>query len=53
LPIISVSLGGRGVRKVGEALARKGYLDGREVSMSFRRLRPNSLVWHYFVHSYP
>jgi hypothetical protein len=38
---------------VGEVLARKGYLDGREVSMSFRRLRPNSPVWGHFVHSYP
>ncbi|NJD25277.1 MAG: alpha/beta fold hydrolase [Betaproteobacteria bacterium] len=35
-----------------ESMARKGYLDGAEMATSFRMLRSNSLVWHYWVHSY-
>lgn len=35
-----------------ESMARKGYLDGQEMASSFRLLRSNSLVWHYWVHSY-
>ena len=49
---IEAFLNEEGIRKVEEVLARKGYLDGREMSMTFRLLRPNSLIWHYFVHSY-
>ncbi|MBS4017422.1 MAG: alpha/beta fold hydrolase [Dechloromonas sp.] len=32
-----------------EQMARKGYLDGKEMAASFRLLRSNSLVWHYIV----
>ena len=49
---IETFLNEEGVRKVEEVLARKGYLDGREMSSTFRLLRPNSLIWHYFVHNY-
>ncbi|MDR2166114.1 MAG: alpha/beta fold hydrolase [Zoogloeaceae bacterium] len=35
-----------------ESMARKGYLDGSEMATSFRLLRSNSLIWHYWVHSY-
>ena len=30
-------------------MARKGYLDGRDMAASFRLVRSNSLVWHYVV----
>jgi poly[(R)-3-hydroxyalkanoate] polymerase subunit PhaC len=33
-------------------MAQQGYLDGREMGRTFRMLRSNSLIWHYFVHSY-
>ena len=49
---IETFLNEEGLRKVEEVLARKGYLDGREMSLTFRLLRPNSLIWHYFVHNY-
>lgn len=49
---IETFLNEEGIRKVEEVLARKGYLDGREMSTTFRLLRPNSLIWHYFVHNY-
>jgi hypothetical protein len=49
---IETFLNEEGIRKVEEVLKRKGYLDGREMSATFRLLRPNSLIWHYFVHSY-
>jgi len=35
-----------------ESMARKGFLDGNEMASSFRLLRSNSLIWHYWVHSY-
>jgi polyhydroxyalkanoate synthase len=31
---------------------RNGYLDGRAMAASFRSLRSNSLIWHYWVHNY-
>ncbi|MDR0777446.1 MAG: alpha/beta fold hydrolase [Azonexus sp.] len=34
------------------SMARKGYLDGSEMAASFRMLRSNSLIWHYWVGSY-
>lgn len=35
-----------------DMMASKGYLDGSEMAASFRLLRSNGLVWHYWVHSY-
>ena len=35
-----------------ESMAKKGYLDGGEMATSFRMLRSNSLIWHYWVNSY-
>ncbi|HEX6829446.1 MAG TPA: class I poly(R)-hydroxyalkanoic acid synthase, partial [Burkholderiales bacterium] len=33
-------------------MAQQGFLDGREMARAFRMLRPNSLIWSYFVHGY-
>lgn len=33
-------------------MAEQGYLDGAQMASSFRLLRSNSLIWHYWVHSY-
>lgn len=33
-------------------MAQTGFLDGNDMATSFRLLRSNSLVWHYFEHSY-
>ncbi len=35
-----------------ESMAEKGYLDGAEMATSFRMLRSNTLIWHYWVNSY-
>ena len=35
-----------------ESMAKKGYLDGSEMASSFRLLRSNPLIWHYWEHSY-
>lgn len=40
------------VASLEESMRKKGYLDGSEMASSFRLLRSNSLVWHYFVQSY-
>ena len=41
-----------GLDALDEMMAKKGYLDGSEMSASFRLLRSNSLIWNYWVHSY-
>jgi polyhydroxyalkanoate synthase len=33
-------------------MAQSGFLDGSDMATSFRLLRSNSLIWHYFEHSY-
>jgi len=35
-----------------ESMAKKGYLDGSEMASSFRMLRSNPLIWHYWEYSY-
>ncbi len=40
------------INALDESMAKKGYLDGNEMATSFRLLRANSLVWHYWVNSY-
>jgi polyhydroxyalkanoate synthase len=40
------------VGALDETMAKKGYLDGSEMASSFRLLRSNSLIWHYWVSSY-
>jgi polyhydroxyalkanoate synthase len=40
------------VNAMEESMAKKGYLDGAEMATSFRMLRSNSLIWHYWVKSY-
>ena len=40
------------IRAIEEKMAKTGYLDGNDMAASFRLLRSNSLIWHYFVSSY-
>ncbi len=40
------------VQALAEKMAARGYLEGCEMASSFRLLRSNGLIWHYFVHSY-
>jgi len=40
------------VNYLTDAMQRKGVLDGKEMASSFRLLRSNSLIWHYYVHGY-
>jgi len=40
------------VRHIERMMEKRGYLDGRELAVSFRMLRSNSLIWHYVVHNY-
>lgn len=35
-----------------EKMAKTGFLDGKDMASSFRMLRSNSLIWHYFERSY-
>ncbi|GGP27696.1 PHA/PHB synthase family protein [Silvimonas amylolytica] len=49
---IDIFLDEEGLAFVERTIAQKGYLDGREMAASFRMLRPNSLVWNYWVSNY-
>ena len=40
------------IRYLGQTMAAKGFLDGKEMAAAFRLLRSNSLIWHYVVHGY-
>ncbi|MDP5240123.1 alpha/beta fold hydrolase [Uliginosibacterium sp. 31-16] len=40
------------VRYLTDAMRRKGVLEGKEMAVSFRLLRSNGLIWHYYVHGY-
>lgn len=35
-----------------EHMAEQGYLDGRDMSLTFNTLRANDLIWNYFVNNY-
>jgi polyhydroxyalkanoate synthase len=40
------------IQALEKKMAQTGFLDGSDMATSFRLLRSNSLVWHYFEHSY-
>ncbi|QEL64302.1 poly-beta-hydroxybutyrate synthase [Oryzomicrobium terrae] len=49
---IEVFLDEGAVEWLEQKMAKQGYLDGKDMASSFRMLRSNSLIWHYWVHSY-
>ncbi|MFN3986412.1 MAG: PHA/PHB synthase family protein [Rhodocyclaceae bacterium] len=49
---IEVFIDEASIRYLVGNMARKGYLDGKEMASSFRLLRSNSLIWHYVVHGW-
>jgi polyhydroxyalkanoate synthase len=40
------------IQALEKKMAKTGFLDGSDMAASFRLLRSNSLIWHYFEHSY-
>lgn len=49
---IEVFINEAAVEALQDTMAKKGYLDGADMASSFRMLRSNPLIWHYWVHSY-
>ncbi|MEY3220380.1 MAG: hypothetical protein RIT27_1737 [Pseudomonadota bacterium] len=49
---IQVFIDEENLNYIDKLLEDKGYLDGKAMADSFRLLRSNSLIWHYFVHNY-
>jgi len=49
---IDVYIDERSVRWLERRMSERGYLEGDDMAAAFRRLRSNSLIWHYFVHNY-
>lgn len=49
---IDVFIDDGSIRALEDLMAKKGYLDGSEMAASFRLLRSNPLIWHYWVNSY-
>ena len=40
------------LKSIEEKMAEKGYLDGSQMAGAFNMLRPNELIWSYFVNNY-
>ena len=40
------------VRVIEEMMQERGYLDGQKMASSFNMLRPNDLIWPYFINNY-
>ena len=40
------------IQALESKMAKTGFLDGSDMASSFRLLRSNGLIWHYFEHSY-
>ena len=49
---IEVFIDEASIRYLKGNMARKGYLEGKEMASAFRLLRSNSLIWHYVVHGW-
>ena len=40
------------LKAVEERMAEHGYLDGSQMANAFNMLRPNDLIWSYYVNNY-
>ena len=40
------------LKQVEERMAEQGYLDGSQMANAFNMLRPNDLIWSYYVNNY-
>ncbi|MBB5017361.1 polyhydroxyalkanoate synthase [Chitinivorax tropicus] len=49
---VEVFINEAGLQAIDRTIDQKGYLDGKEMALTFRMLRSNSLIWHYWVHNY-
>lgn len=49
---IDVFIDEAAIHALEQKMAKTGYLDGNDMASSFRLLRSNSLIWHYFEKSY-
>jgi polyhydroxyalkanoate synthase len=49
---LKVFVDGERLKAIEEKMAGKGYLDGSEMAGAFNMLRPNELIWSFFVNNY-
>jgi polyhydroxyalkanoate synthase subunit PhaC len=49
---VSALMDEESVKAATERSRRKGYLDGRQLAEVFAWLRPNDLIWNYWVNNY-
>jgi len=49
---IGVFIDEQSIAHLEKLMLKEGFLSGQQMADSFRILRSNSLVWHYFVHNY-
>jgi polyhydroxyalkanoate synthase len=40
------------IRVIEDSMKARGYLDGQKMASSFNMLRPNDLIWPYFINNY-
>ena len=49
---VDVFISESGLSFLEKRMAEEGYLDGADMALTFRMLRANSLIWHYYVRNY-
>lgn len=49
---IDIFIDKNAIKLVETLMKQKGYLDGEQLAMSFRMLRSNNLIWHFYVKHY-
>ncbi len=40
------------LKDLEKTMAEQGYLDGKQMGTTMRMLRPDGLIWHYFINNY-
>ncbi|SFR47356.1 polyhydroxyalkanoate synthase [Marinobacter daqiaonensis] len=40
------------IKKLEKAMKKQGYLDGTSIAAAFNMLRPNNLIWSFFINNY-
>lgn len=49
---IQVFISENSIEYIEQQMRAVGYMDGKKMADTFRLLRSNSLIWHYYIHNY-
>jgi len=49
---LGVFINEESLKMLEESMAEQGFLDGKQMGTTMRMLRPDGLIWHYFINNY-